>query len=128
MKMHTALAVALGALSVSLLAVPSASAAEGDYLGSYSFGWNSNAGAYVTSVVNSSGGNFKTCVSSSASATYYLYEYDPDNPDDLIGSVVLSNGDCHTFYVDNYVDGDNGRAELYLRTSSSAASSAKFWD
>ena len=111
----------------------SAFAGSWDYLGNYSFHYNSSAGRYVTNIVNSTGGYFKFCTSQWGTSvkSYTVWEYDPDNPDDKIASFdFLSNGDCKTIYVDNYVDGSNKRAEIYISTDSYLASSTyvDMWD
>ena len=105
-------------LAATTLVTPFSSAFAGswDYLGSYDFHQNS-AGLYVTNIVYSTGGYFKVCAHTNVSKYYTLKEYDPDNADDTVGTVLLSNGDCHTFYVQNFVDGTNNRAELYVETN-----------
>ncbi|MCW8384481.1 hypothetical protein [Streptomyces justiciae] len=106
---------------------------EWDYLGSSTF--YSVNGYYYSYTVNSGGGDFKICVTTGATSDhlYGLFEYDPDdnglNSDEKIGSsVALGNGDCASWHVEAYVDGDNNRAELYVATQDSKVQSVKYWD
>lgn len=131
MKMRSAVTGVMAALCMSLMTAPSADASdagggEWDYLGHFIFVPHSN-GLNVTEIVESGGGNFKICPIVSESFAFRLYEYDPDNPDDLVGTVNLGNQQCHVFDVSSYVDGTNGHAELFL-ASSSLQASVEFWD
>ncbi|GAA3540073.1 hypothetical protein [Streptomyces osmaniensis] len=90
---------------------------------------------YYSYTVNSGGSDFKICVTTGSSSDhlYGLFEYDPDdnglNSDEKIGSSKpLSNGDCATWSVGAYVDGDNNRAEIYVATEDNKVQSVKYWD
>jgi hypothetical protein len=81
--------------------------------------WSSTLGKYKTPTFNSGGGYIKICVNipghNETTADFTLYEYDESNADEKIEyTTYLSDGLCTTFYVDNYVDGDNNKAELYV--------------
>ncbi|MCH5584837.1 hypothetical protein MK805_07600 [Shimazuella sp. AN120528] len=121
-------------LSAVGIAIPFSSAFAGswDYKGNYSFHYNSTHG-YVTDIVYSTGGYIKFCPSQWGTSvkSYTVWEYDPDNPDDKIASFdFVSNGECKTVYVNNYVDGSNNRAEIYIATDGYLASSTyvDIWD
>ncbi len=114
------LGVSLFLSAVTLLIPLSAAFADTlDY-----FHWNSSSGMYVSDTYTVTGSYIEICadISSTSAKTYKLYEYDPDNPDDYVGSVTLYNGQCHTFYgMNNFHDGGNNAAELYFGTSSGIA-------
>lgn len=126
-------AAVVAALPLLAASPASAGAGEWDYLGSSTF--YSVNGYYYSYTVNSGGGDFKICVTTGSSSDhlYGLFEYDPDdnglNSDEKIGSSKpLSNGDCATWSVGAYVDGDNNRAEIYVATEDSKVQSVKYWD
>lgn len=100
-----------------------------DYLGRRSTSSSENP----TNYVHSTGGDFKFKVVSgpSGGAWYALYEYDPNNADDLVfdswfylypGDEVVYRG------IGGYVDGDNKKAEFYVRENFSGSASVDFWD
>jgi hypothetical protein len=104
----------------------------GNYLGEYTLRYNSTLNAYTTSTVSSVGGKFKICVTSSNTASsfnYELYEYDSgttgSGKDDYIGSVFLRSGQCYWWYITNYIDGTNRKAELYIRSYADIPSGTK---
>ncbi|MXQ53333.1 hypothetical protein [Shimazuella alba] len=116
--------------SAFVLATPFTAFAALTYKGNYSFNYNSNRTAYVTKVISTDGGDFKICPSTLVTKSYDLYEYDPDNADDYIGSAWLSTGDCYTFKnLGNYEPGSNP-PEVYVKTSTYQAygSSVKVYD
>lgn len=122
MEFRKTLGATLSALAISISGATSASAADWDDLGYGSFQWSSSGGSYLTRTVQSGGGYFKICVSSNDdTATYTIWESDPDNPDDYVGSYNLGWGGCATHYVQSFVDGTNGQAELYVETRSQDA-------
>jgi hypothetical protein len=97
-------------------------------VGSYYMAYNSTLDAFVTPIptVTSDGGDVKFCISNGTTASqgtrkiYYLMEYDPgttgSGTDDVIGSAYLYSGECYTFRVTKFVDGDNGKAEIYVKS------------
>lgn len=102
-------------------------AGEWDYLGHSVF--------HNQSIVfKSGGGNFKACISTgSAGGRYSLMEQDPVNPDDEVNTEYIPPGGCHTWNVASYVDGTNGKAELYLAICNwckdrDYQTRADFWD
>ncbi len=113
-------------------------AADGaNYIGTYTMTYSSTLHAWKTPVVSSVGGKFKICVTSSNTASkfnYELWEYDPGTTgsgrDDYIGDVFLSSGQCYWWYVTDYIDGTNRKAELYIRTYADIPSGTKvkFYD
>jgi hypothetical protein len=76
--------------------------------------------AFMTSNVQSTGGWLG--INSEQSGVYDVYEYDPNNGDDFIGVYSISSSEFQEVYVDNYVDGSNNRAEIYLVSSYSGDS------
>ncbi|MTT32855.1 hypothetical protein GMB86_12650 [Terrilactibacillus sp. BCM23-1] len=68
---------------------------------------------------NSGGGGFKIRVDGVADYNSYsvqLMEYDPDNPDDPIGTTRRGYGNYQVFeWSEIKTDGDNGKAELYIK-------------
>lgn len=117
-KVQKTISAALAALALSISGATSASAADWDYLGNSFFQWNSTSGSYLTKQFQSTGGYFKICTTyGSPKATYTIWEYDPDNADDWVGSYTLGSEACATHYVQSFVDGDNRRAELFVETN-----------
>lgn len=117
---------------MALVCTPQAFAGPGewDYLGSSGF-TESAPGTYSSKVVSSGGGYFKTCATSNYPGNVYaLREDDPgSNPSDDI-DVAYAGAEkyyCHTWNVSQFVDGDNGKAELYLVTDQPAVK-VEFWD
>jgi hypothetical protein len=73
---------------------------------------------YRTKTVNSAGGDFKACITTSATTTetYHLYEEDADvhNPKPVTS---VDGASCWVFRdIGAYVDGGNDRAEFYIGT------------
>ena len=117
-------------LSATTLLIPLSSvfAASGwQYLGFDYFHKNSS-GYYVSDVYTSDGGYFRICAATGSSVIYRLYEYDPDNADDYIGGVLLKNGQCHDFYVENYRDGTNNKPELYFNVGTYSLAGGDIYD
>jgi hypothetical protein len=120
-------------LSVVALVIPftSAFAASGwQYKGFYYRGVNGS-----TPIFTSGGGYIKICAevanpSQQGKEDLTLYEYDPGSGNDKkIGSTkYLSDGECTTYYVQNYVDGDNHKAELYFTSNDSGDVGVDVWD
>ncbi|MGG3574082.1 hypothetical protein ABES80_16625 [Bacillus gobiensis] len=126
------------AFAVALL-VPSSTfasstfaAGEWDYLGSDVFTNQSKN-------FKSGGGDFAICLSADSKSSYYqLFEEDPFNPDDKVGSGLYfktagSNDfdaeGCHIFRdIGGFVDGTDDQAEFYLAKYSSGNSSVRAWD
>ncbi|CAM5371156.1 hypothetical protein GCM10010261_11840 [Streptomyces pilosus] len=116
-KVRSAIGATLAAIVVSISGATSASAADWDYLGNSYFQWNSTSGSYLTKKFQSAGGYFKICTTyGTPTATYTIWEHDPDNADDWVGSYTLGSEACATHYVQSFVDGTNKRAELYVET------------
>jgi hypothetical protein len=87
--------------------------------------YKSNVGAY------SHGGLFHACVTTTwtGKADYVLHEYDEKNADEQVGGPrTQTAGGCETWDVDAYVDGDNGKAELYLVTNDPGKKTVTFYD
>jgi hypothetical protein len=91
---------------------------------------------------SSGGGSFKVCLSkNSKEGGYRLMEEDPANPDDWVpfedgtgyepnypGIGFDLNG-CLTYHnINEYVDGTNGQAELYLKKWSGGNSTVYAYD
>ncbi|MFJ2590983.1 hypothetical protein [Streptomyces sp. NPDC087538] len=131
-KTQKVIGAAVAALALSISGATSASAGDWDYLGHSFFQWNSTSGSYLTKSFQSAGGYFKICTSyGSPKATYTIWESDPDNPDDWVGSYTLGSEACATLNVQSVVDGDNNRAELYVETRNVTVGqneSIEFWD
>jgi hypothetical protein len=73
---------------------------------------------YRTKTVQSSGGDFKACITSSTTgnATYGLYEEDAESLNSKLVTTV-NKASCWVFRdIGAYVDGDNDRAEFYIGT------------
>ncbi|MCM3316695.1 hypothetical protein M3603_08390 [Rummeliibacillus stabekisii] len=70
--------------------------------------------------IYSGGGNLKVSVTATKygktpTVKYKLMEYDPSNADEVIGTRTVNGSDTHTFDVRKYVDGDNKKAEIYIK-------------
>lgn len=86
----------------------SADSGNWEYLGSDVF-------KDMSKVVQSSGGEFRFCISrDSAGGWYELVEYDPESPDESVGYFYVRPGDCAIADVSEFVDGADGKAGLYL--------------
>jgi hypothetical protein len=117
-------------LSAVVLLIPlsSAFAAAGwQYLGFDSFHKNSK-GYYVSDVYTSDGGYIRICAATYKEVIYRAYEYDPDNADDYIDGVLLSNGECYDFKVEGYRDGSNNRPEIYFNVGTYSLAGGDIWD
>ncbi|MBB3077981.1 hypothetical protein [Streptomyces violarus] len=115
-----AVAVAVTAAALSMCFTQSALAAPAgggswDDLGTKNVYYFSE---YRTKTVQSSGGDFKACITSSTSsnATYGLYEEDAESLNSKLVTTV-NKASCWVFRdIGAYVDGDNDRAEFYIGT------------
>ncbi|MFJ8002977.1 hypothetical protein [Streptomyces fagopyri] len=121
MKLRSALISAMGVLAISTLSTVPASAEAGwQSLGNSDFYLDADGSGCHTETFSSGGGYIR--------ASYYrpghpdtatilrVYEYDPDNADDYITEWDTYDSSIPaTFYVENYTDGDNGKAEIYFR-------------
>jgi hypothetical protein len=133
-RIGTALAAAT---AVVCLAAPAASAVEGpqlgpgewDYLGSSALQVTGTYNYFTTNHVKSGGGDFAICLEDATSAGIFtVMEYDPDNADDKVREVYLSEGACSILRdIGGYVDGDNNRAEFYVATAG-ILGTIGFWD
>ena len=108
-------------------------AGEWDYLGPRSTVSWENPSNYV----KSGGGDFKFKVSygPSGGAWYQLREYDPGNADDIITDAYgysyfyLYPGDTLIYRgISGAVDGDNKKAEFYVREGFSGSATVQYWD
>ncbi|MCQ6562835.1 hypothetical protein [Paenibacillus mendelii] len=108
-------------------------AGEWDYLGQRSTSSSENPSNYV----HSGGGDFKYKVVSgpSGGAWYQLREYDPNNADDIITDpngysyFYLYTGDTLIYRgISGAIDGDNKKAELYVKESFSGSAQVQYWD
>jgi hypothetical protein len=115
--------------SAIVLATPFTAFAALTYKGTYSFYSNSSNTAYVTKVISSDGGDFKICPNTLVTKAYDLYEYDPDNADDYVGT-VWSSGECETFKNVGSYDPKGNPPEFYVKTSTYQAygTSVKVYD
>ncbi|QYR21008.1 hypothetical protein KZ483_25280 [Paenibacillus sp. sptzw28] len=113
--------------------VTTMAAGEWDYLGARSTSSSENPSNYVFS----GGGDFKYKVYSgpSGGAWYQLREYDPNNADDIITDpngyslFYLYPGDTLVYRgISGAVDGDNNKAEFYVKESFSGAATVQYWD
>lgn len=117
------IAAVLGtAVTATVLAAPSATAGPGewDFLGQYALYESSQPGVYRTLTAKSGGGDLRVCLLDGPSwtARYSLWEYDPNNADDHVMDFYLDEGRCVVFRsIGGYVDGDNNRAEFYIRAT-----------
>lgn len=101
--------------SAFVLATPFTAFAALTYKGYYSF--NSSGTNYKTKVISSDGGDFKICPSALVAKFYTLYEYDPDNPDEKVDTVIIGSGKCHTFKGVGKYDPAGNNPEFYVVTS-----------
>ncbi|UVI33359.1 hypothetical protein [Paenibacillus spongiae] len=104
-----------------------------DYLGQRSTSSSENPSNYVYST----GGDFKYKVVSGpgGGAWYQLREYDPDNADDIITDpygyslFYLYPGDTLIYRgISGAVDGDNKKAEFYVKEGFSGSATVQYWD
>ncbi|CAL9670982.1 hypothetical protein [Streptomyces sp. enrichment culture] len=134
MELRKWLAVSSVTASLSLFAAPHAQAGPGEWddLGWKSFYKDSSEYyPYRTTAVKSSGGDFKVCINTAATEDngllYRLMEEDPGY-DDQVGDYLTEPG-CWVFRkIGSFVDGDNNRAEFYIRTNDVSAMSVHYWD
>jgi hypothetical protein len=134
MQLRNAFVAGFTALTVPFLAASPAHAGPGEWdpAGSSYFSYHSSTDSFLSTVVNSGGGNFKFCISGLYDGEvkwFNLKEYDGSNADEHIAGDNFSNGQCGTYQVGNYGDGDNGTPELYVETSRTTSSTyVKFYD
>lgn len=136
-KFFATLALSFIALT-STFSSASAGAGEWDNMGTYAL--HNTSQSYIKqtlpSLVKSSGGDFKACVKIKNPEDYYimvkLYEYDPANADENVGSGLIGKtGGCKTFSnIGKYVDGTNKKAEFYVKVwlYSNNSGSVTFYD
>ncbi|WP_338894630.1 hypothetical protein WBG99_02095 [Streptomyces sp. TG1A-60] len=129
------IAAAAAALVLSFVGPASAAdvaptaAGECDYLGSS--GVYEVNGQFYSQRFNSHGCNVKVCWTTNSTNNWYygLYEYDESNADDKVGTTrTQTAGGCEEWAVGDYVDGDNGLAEMYAVTNDSKVTKVEFWD
>ncbi|AOP46944.1 hypothetical protein SL103_12385 [Streptomyces lydicus] len=125
MKKGALVAAASGLLLI--FGGPAHASSGWDYKGATDF-YHAGVG-YYTHDVYSTGGGLKVCVNSAATKKYAydLFEHDQTGNDEYLTSV--DGAGCYTFSnIGKYVDGDNGKAELYMFTYDSSAVSVQWWD
>lgn len=103
-------AVACALAMFAVVPIASAGAGQWDYIGEetvYQVGPNT---------WDSGGGNWKVTSSSynTACVKYELWEYDPYDPNDYIGTRTVCPGSYNVFDVSGFTDG-GGQAELYVK-------------
>ncbi|SHF20168.1 hypothetical protein SAMN05444392_11052 [Seinonella peptonophila] len=113
-------------LLFALLVVPFSSAfADTTLLWSGGVTYNSDLDAYITPVDSAhASGTIQVCNTSSFGRWFYIKDHDPDGSDEYLYDTMsyLSPGYCGLYYIQNLVDGTNGKAEIYLQTSNSGSS------
>ncbi|MFA3876404.1 hypothetical protein ABS735_22390 [Streptomyces sp. MMCC 100] len=116
----TGAAVAVAAAALALSFTPAAAAAPAgggswDDLGTRDAYYQSE---YRTKTVKSAGGDFRACITTSATTkeSYNLYEQDAE-PYNAKRVATVKGAGCWVFRdIGDYVDGDNNRAEFYIGT------------
>jgi hypothetical protein len=108
--------------------LPFSSAFADTLLTSETVHWNSTLGAYITGVNNAqASGYVKVCNKGSSKVFYNVKEYDEgSNQDEVITYDSLYPGDCRSYDISGFVDGSNGKAEIYLQTSTKGAKFALY--
>jgi hypothetical protein len=119
-KIITSFVMMVCALVIPLSSVFAASGYQ--FVGThYTNTWSETWGGWRTVIpAEYMGGDYmKICVGPGYPLYFDVYDYDPDNPDDLIGSKMIggSSGGCGEFYIGGQTDGDNSEAEIYVVTS-----------
>lgn len=114
MKQVAAILIAFATIffaSLSLISAKSNVTGTWDYIGSSIF-FN------TTGIAESTGGDFKYCLTAGPSGWYKLWEDDPVG-DDFVGERYLSHDECAIFRnIGGYVDGSNNEAEFYVKKTS----------
>ncbi|MFG2690889.1 hypothetical protein ACGFWG_32820 [Streptomyces sp. NPDC048405] len=122
MKLRNVLIAAVGTLTIFSMSTSTASA-SGDPAGWQSAG---NSDFYPdakgsrchTKPLPSGGGSIRLTYhrpGGQLDGKINVWEYDPDNPDDFVISMgYMWDGVVDTAYVGNFVDGSNGKAEIYF--------------
>ncbi|PPS77825.1 MULTISPECIES: hypothetical protein [Streptomyces] len=126
------LVAALGVLALSTLATTPASAEAGwQSLGNSEFSPDADGNGCHTKNFSSGGGYIKVSFYRPGhpddSTTVRLYEYDSNNADELMYTWSTYDSTNQTFFVDTFTDGDNGKAEIYLKLSSDADCTGAPW-
>ncbi|MDX3067985.1 hypothetical protein PV518_38495 [Streptomyces sp. ND04-05B] len=116
------LVAALGVLAISALSTTPASAEAGwQSLGNSDFYPDADLNGCHTRTFSSGGGyiryTFSRVSHDGEQTTLRIYEYDAGNADELIDTRHPYDGTVATVYVDNFTDGDNGKAEIYFKVS-----------
>jgi hypothetical protein len=106
--------------------VPFSSASAGTILlWSGGVTYNSALDAYITPFDSAhASATIQVCNTSSLGRWFYIKDHDPDGSDEFLYDTMsyLSPGYCGLYYIQNLVDGTNGKAEIYLQTSNSGSS------
>lgn len=118
--------VATGA-TFALFGSPAQASSGWDYIGDTKFPIGTD---YIRSgQALSTGGDIQACIvtGSTTKHAYDLWEYDPNNSDEFVGSV--SGSGCWIWRnIGKYVDGDNKRAEFYIGTYDNEALWVHWYD
>ncbi|MGW0846371.1 hypothetical protein ACWD26_40815 [Streptomyces sp. NPDC002787] len=129
MNFRSGLVAALGVLAISALSTVPASAEAGwQSLGNSNFYPDADGNGCHTTTFSSGGGyirySFYRVTNSGDRTTVRIYEYDAGNADELISTGYPYDGTVARVYVDNFTDGDNGKAEIYFKVSESDCNGA----
>ncbi|SHE88038.1 hypothetical protein SAMN05444392_104104 [Seinonella peptonophila] len=82
--------------------------------------YNKTLDSYITGVDNAhASGYIKVCNWSDGGRYFYIKEYDPDKADNWITYAYLGKNGCNSWNIQDYVDGSNKKAEIYIQTSNS---------
>jgi hypothetical protein len=120
--------------ALPLLAPTPASAGSGwDFAGRGKFVVYGTNGSYWTQPYGlSAGTNFLTCINTKTNIpeNYYLHEYDEgNNADESVDVQTQTGSGCLEWKgISDYVDGANDRAEFYIFTYDSQATSVDYFD
>ncbi|MFF7391004.1 hypothetical protein ACFZAE_21510 [Streptomyces scabiei] len=123
------LVAALGGLAISALSIAPAHAEAGwQSLGNSGFYSDADLNGCHTRTFSSGGGYIRWYFYRPGHpddrTTVRVYEYDAGNADELIGTSYPSDGMVSRLYVDDFTDGDNGKAEIYFKVSDSDCTGA----
>lgn len=127
-----ALGIGLGTAALTTLSTTAAFAGPSyTYVGGSRIAYSGTHAAWVSEPITSTGGDFKVCVEtrSTSNQAYRLYEYDPSNADDFVGTRWRTGSGCLEWHnVGDFVDGSDNRAEFYLHTADSKAWWVDYYD
>ncbi|MGI5353368.1 hypothetical protein ACQEU8_35070 [Streptomyces sp. CA-250714] len=140
MRQLRVITVAFAAVLSALLMQAPASAApppdQGEWkdLGEHNFytGTGSLYYPWRAATISSDGGDFRFCIRTSTSehlGLHQLREEDADGSSERVKNVDAGPDGCATVpNLDSFVDGDDNRAEFYIRTNLSRAIAVHYYD